>query len=48
MAGRAQRDEVQFRIFAAVAAKFLVVHFQIPHRPTPLTAPAITSQHLKP
>ena len=44
----AARDEIQFRIFPAVAAKLLVVDFQIRHRATGLTPPAIATKNLPP
>src|SRR6476660_191896 len=41
-----QRDQVLFRIFAALAAKFFVLHLQIHHAAAVLTSPAITPHHL--
>jgi len=46
MASRAQSDEVSLRVFATLAAEFLVVNFQVHHAAAVLASPAITPQHL--
>jgi hypothetical protein len=38
-----QRDQVQFGIFARMAAKLFVMDFQVRHRAARLTAPAIVA-----
>jgi hypothetical protein len=42
----AERNQVCFRIVAALAAKFLVVNLKIQPRPATLASPAVTPQHL--
>jgi hypothetical protein len=42
----AQRDQVQLGIVAGLTAKLLVVNFQVCHRATRLTSPAIPTQNL--
>ena len=44
----AKRDQVLFGVVAGVAAKFFVVDFQVHHRATRLTSPAIAKQDLLP
>jgi len=44
----AQRNQVQLGIVAGVAAELPVMNFQIRHRTTRLTAPAIALQDLLP
>jgi hypothetical protein len=44
----AQRDEIVLRIRTGVAAKFLVVDFEVGHGTAALTAPAISLQHSLP
>jgi hypothetical protein len=41
-----QRDQVVLRIIAALAAKILVMNFQVRSGPATLASPAITAQHL--
>ena len=41
-----QRDQVQLRIFAGLAAKLLMVDFQLRHRAAGLTPPAVATQNL--
>ena len=41
-----QRDQVQLRIFAGLAAKLLMVDFQVRHRAAGLTPPAVATQDL--
>jgi hypothetical protein len=48
MTRRTQRNQVLFRIIAGMAAKFLMVDFQVRHASAGLTSPAITAQHLVP
>jgi hypothetical protein len=48
MATDAQANQVLLRIGTSVAAKFLVVNFQIRHRAARLTPPAIATQNLLP
>jgi hypothetical protein len=43
-----ERDEIQIGIFARMAAKFLMVNFQVRHCAARLTPPAIAPQHLVP
>lgn len=42
----AQRDEVQLGIVAGVAAKLLVMNFQVLHGPTRLTPPPVSTQNV--
>ena len=42
----AQRNEVVFLVFARMAAKLLMMNFEISHRTAELASPAIPSQHL--
>jgi len=44
----AERDKVQFRVISRMAAKFLVVNFQVRHRAARLTPPPVATQHLLP
>jgi hypothetical protein len=44
----AQSDEIELRIFARMAAKFLMVNLQVRHRAARLTPPAVPTQHLLP
>src|ERR1700688_80507 len=44
MAGRAEGDQVLFGVVARVAAKLLVVDFQVRHHAARLTPPAIATQ----
>ena len=48
MAGVAERDQVLFGAVARVAAKFIVVDFQVRHRATRLTSLAVAMQDLLP
>jgi hypothetical protein len=48
MTGRAEGDQVLFGVVARVAAKLLVVDFQVRHRAAQLTPPAIATQDLLP
>ncbi len=41
-----QRDQVQLGIFAGLAAKLLMVRFQVRHGATRLTPPAVATQDL--
>jgi hypothetical protein len=42
----AERNQIGFRIIASLAAKLLMMEFQIRHRAAQLTAPSIPTQHL--
>ncbi len=44
----AECDQVFFRIIAGVAAKLLVVNFQVRHRAADLTSPAVAAKDLLP
>jgi len=46
MTGSAHRNQILFRIVARVAAKLLVVDFQIRYRAAELTPPAVAAQDL--
>jgi len=46
VAVRAQSNEIFFRIFAGVAAKLLMMHFDVLPGSTELAAPAIAQQHI--
>lgn len=48
MTGIAERNQVLFRVIASMAAKLLVVDFQIRHCSACLTAPRVPAQHLLP
>ena len=48
MTGIAERDQVLFLIISGMAAKLLVVDFQIRHRTACLTAPRVPAQNLLP
>ena len=48
MALRAERFKLLFGVVARVAAKLLVVDFQVRHRAAQLTPPAIETQDLLP
>jgi len=48
VAGTAERNQILFCIVARVAAKFLVVNFQVRHPPARLTPPAVATQYLLP
>jgi len=41
----AEGDEIGFRIFAGVAAEFLVVDFQVGPGTAELTAPTVSPEH---
>jgi hypothetical protein len=45
MAIRAKRDEIIFCVLARVAAKLLVMHFEVLPRSAELAAPAVASQY---
>jgi len=48
MAPQTQRNEVGLGIASALAAKFLVMDFQVRHRSTGLASPSVASQYLLP
>jgi len=45
MTAVAERDQIGIVIGTGVAAKSLVMDFEVGHRPAELTAPAIPAQH---
>ena len=44
----AKCNQVFFRVIAGLAAKFLVVNFQVYHRAARLTTPTVASQDMLP
>ena len=43
---KAKRDQIAFMIRAAVAAKFSVMDFEVSHRTTQLTPPAVSPEYV--